>query len=143
MRLSKPSAPNYIESRACPIPTLRLRENLREAGRNARREWLGDFASGFRVEAMVADDLNTRKPVAERQIRIARVKKRARKRIDKITRWEWVKLNGLGLTRRAWSGRDGPDMSEPVAPRRRALRNPPQNAQPFLGQLRRLGHVDN
>ena len=55
---------------------------------------------------------------------------------------DWM-LNGFGLRRRAWSGRDGLDMSEPVAAQLRALRwgsrvlrNPPQNDQPFLGRLR-------
>ena len=51
-------------------------------------EWLGDFARGYGVEAMDSDDLNTYKPAVERlgvdhQIRIARVKKRSRKRLDK------------------------------------------------------------
>ena len=51
-------------------------------------------------------------------------------------------LNGFGLTQRAWSGRDGLELSELVAAQRRAvglgsrvLRNPPQNAQPFLGRI--------
>ena len=52
-------------------------------------------------------------------------------------------LNGFGLRRRDWSGRDGLELSEPVAAPRRALRrgscalrNPPQDDQPFLGRLR-------
>ena len=51
-------------------------------------------------------------------------------------------LNGLGLRRWAWSGRDGLDMSELVAAQRCALRrgscvlrNPPENGQLFLGRL--------
>ena len=52
-------------------------------------EWLGDFVSGCGVEAMVTDALNTYKPVVERlgverQIRMVRVKKRAKKRLDRI-----------------------------------------------------------
>ena len=50
---------------------------------------LRDFASGCGVEAMSADDLSACKPVVrrlglERQTRLARVKKRARNRLDKI-----------------------------------------------------------
>ena len=51
-------------------------------------------------------------------------------------------LNGFGLRRWAWSGRDGLDMSDLVAAQRRAagwgscaFQNPPENGQPFLGQL--------
>ena len=51
-------------------------------------------------------------------------------------------LNGLGLTQWAWSGRDGLELSELVAAQLRALRwgncalrNPPENDQPFLGRL--------
>ena len=58
-------------------------------------------------------------------------------------------LNGFGLTQRAWSGRDGLDVSELVAAQRRALgwgicvlRNPPQNAQPFLGRLLQIPPLD-
>ena len=59
-------------------------------------EWLGDFARDFGVEAMVADDLSAYKPAVERlgvdhQIRIAHVKKRARKRLDKIEGWDCAK----------------------------------------------------
>ena len=57
-------------------------------------------------------------------------------------------LNGFGLRRWAWSGRDGLDMSELVAAQLRAagwgsrvLRNPPQNDQPFLGRLLGLGEL--
>ena len=175
-------------------------------------EWLGDFARGCGVETMAADDLNACKPAVERlgldhQICTARVRKRARKRLDGIEGWDWVKariwrrltdlppsgglellrleravrdgdaalrrlcvelsgkwrallchrrrrdvprtnnaaeraigrskircktvggyksedwmLNGFGLTQRAWSGRDGLDMSDLVAAQRRALR---------------------
>ena len=53
------------------------------------REWLGDFARDYGGEAMVADDMNTCKPVVERlgiahQIRAAHVKKRAWNRFDRI-----------------------------------------------------------
>ena len=53
-------------------------------------EWLGDFARDYGVEAMVADDLNTCKPAVERlgiehQICTARVRKRARNRLE--TAW--------------------------------------------------------
>ena len=54
----------------------------------------------------------------------------------------WM-LNGFGLTRWACSGRDGLELSELVAALcralrygSRALRNLPQNDQPFLGRLR-------
>ena len=45
---------------------------------------------------MAADDLSAYKPVVRRlgvehQICVARVKKRARNRLDKIDGWEWVK----------------------------------------------------
>ena len=57
-------------------------------------------------------------------------------------------LNGFGLRRWAWSGRDSLDMSELVAAQLRAagwgslvLRNPPQNDQPFLGRLLGLGEL--
>ena len=58
-------------------------------------EWLGDFVSGYGVEAMAADDLSAYKPVVERlgldhQICIAHVRKRARKRLDGIEGWDWV-----------------------------------------------------
>ena len=110
-------------------------------------DWLRDFASGCGVDAVVADDLSTHKPVArrlgvERQICVARVKKWAWKRLDKIDGWDWVKarmLNGFGMTQWAWSGRDGLDLSELVAAQRRAirwgggcaLRNTRQNDRPL------------
>ena len=51
--------------------------------------------SGYGVEAIAADDLNTCKPVVrrlgvERQICVARVKKRAWNRLDKIYGWDWI-----------------------------------------------------
>ena len=54
-------------------------------------ERLGDFVTGCGDEAMVADDMNTYKPVVERlglerRIRVVRVKKRARKRLDQDRR---------------------------------------------------------
>ena len=54
---------------------------LAERDSDGFMEWLGDFARGYGVEAMVTDDLNTCKPVVERlgvdhQICIAHVKKR-------------------------------------------------------------------
>ena len=174
-------------------------EALVERDSNGFMERLGDFARDYGVEAMVADDVNTCKPVVERlgidhQICVARVRKRARNRLDRIDGWDWTKariwrfltelpfeggleravrdgdatlrrlcvkligkwrallcrrrrgvpwtnnaaeraigrskirrktvsgrkiedwmLNGFGLTRRAWSGWDGLDMSELVA----------------------------
>ena len=65
-------------------------------------------------------------------------------------------MNGFGLRRWAWSGRDRLDMSDLVVALRRAvrwgicaLRNPPKDDQPFMGRLRdspapdkrRLGNV--
>ena len=63
-------------------------EALVERDSDGFMEWLGDFARDFGVEAMVEDDLSAYKPAVERpgldrQIRIAHVKKRARKRLDK------------------------------------------------------------
>ena len=71
-------------------------EALVERDSDGFTEWLGDFARGYGVEAMVADDLSAYKPAVERlgldrQIRIAHVKKRARKRLDKTEGWAWVK----------------------------------------------------
>ena len=59
-------------------------------------EWLGDFVSGYGVEAMAADDLNTYKPVVRRlgidhQICTAHVRKWAWNRLDGIDGWDWVK----------------------------------------------------
>ena len=59
-------------------------------------EWFGDFARDYGVEAMVTDDISAYKPVVERlgiehQICIARVRKRARSRLDGIDVWDWVK----------------------------------------------------
>ena len=87
-------------------------------------EWLGDFVSGYGVEAMVTDDLNTYKPAVERlglehQICIAHVRKWARKRLDGIDGWDWVKARiwrlltdlppdgGLELLRLERAVRDG------------------------------------
>ena len=193
-------------------------------------EWLGDFARDYGVDAMVTDDLSRvqiggERLGIERQICIARVRNRARSRLDRIEGLDWgnariwrrltdltfdgdlelprleravwhgdatlrrlcvelvrkwraplrrrrgdvrvhsrvrrrrvvtppaggvpwtnsateraicgikMTLNGFGLRRRAWSGRDGLDMSEPVAAQRRDLRNPLQNGQPSLGRL--------
>ena len=87
-------------------------------------ERLCDFARSYGVEAMASDDLRARKPVVERlgvdhQICIARVKKRARKRLDKIEGRDWVKARiwrlltdlplsgGLELLRLARAVRDG------------------------------------
>ena len=202
-------------------------EALVERDSDGSMEWLGDFARGYGGEAMVADDLNTCKPAVGRQICIARVRKRAWNRLDKIDGWDWGKariwrlltelpfdgdlhlprlaravrdgdatlrrmrvelvgkwraplcrrrrgdvpwtnnaaeraigrikirrktvrgyksedqtLNGFGLRRwawavgtawrcRSWSRRN----AAPSAGGSRALRNPPQNDQPFLGRL--------
>ena len=59
-------------------------------------EWLGDFALGYGVEAMVADDLSPYKPAVERlgidhQICVVHVRKRARNRLDRIDGWNWIK----------------------------------------------------
>ena len=87
-------------------------------------EWLGDFARGCGVEAMAADDLNTYKPAVERlgldhQICIARVRNRARKRLDWIDGWDsvWARIwrrltdlppsGGLELPRLERAVRDG------------------------------------
>ena len=87
-------------------------------------EWLGDFARGCGVETMAADDLNACKPAVERlgldhQICIARVRKRARKRLDWIDGWDSVKARiwrrltdlppsgGLELPRLERAVRDG------------------------------------
>ena len=99
-------------------------EALVERDSDGFMEWLGDFVSGCGVEAMAADDLNTYKPVVERlgldrQICIAHVRKRARKRLDRIEGWEWVKARiwrrltglppdgGLELPRLERAVRDG------------------------------------
>ena len=71
-------------------------EALAERDSDGFMEWLGDFARDYRVEAMVADDLNTCKPVGKRlgvdhQICTARVKNRARNRLDRIDGWDWIK----------------------------------------------------
>ena len=87
-------------------------------------EWLGDFARDYGVEAMVTDDLSAYKPAVERlgldhQICIAHVRKRARKRLDWIEGWDWVKARiwrlltelppdgGLELLRLERAVRDG------------------------------------
>ena len=87
-------------------------------------EWLGDFARGYGVEAMVADGLSAYKPAVERlgvdhQICAAHVKKRARKRLDRIDGRDWVKARiwrlltelppsgGLDLLRLERAVRDG------------------------------------
>ena len=59
-------------------------------------ECLGDLAREYGVDAMVTDDLSACKPMVERlgvdhQICTARVKKRARKRLDRIEGRDWVK----------------------------------------------------
>ena len=58
-------------------------------------ERLGDFARDYGVETMVTDDLSAYKPVVERmgiehQICIARVRKRAWNRLDRIDGWNWI-----------------------------------------------------
>ena len=208
-------------------------EVLVERDSDGFMERLGDFARDYGVETMVTDDLSAYKPVVERigiehQIRIARVRKRAWNRLDRIDGWNWIEariwrlltelpfdgdlellrleravrdgdatlrrmraelsgkwraplcrrrgnvpwtnsaaeraigrskiryktvrgyksedwmLNWFGLTRWAWSGRDGLDMSgagrgvtSAAGWGSRVLRNPPRNDQPFLGRLRR------
>ena len=69
---------------------------LVEQDSDAFMDWIGDYADEFGVEAMVTDDLNTYKPVAERlgldhQICIAHVLKWARNRLDKIKGRDWIK----------------------------------------------------
>ena len=59
-------------------------------------DWLRDFVRDFGVEAMAADNLSAYKPVVRRlgldhRICVARVKKRARNRLDKIDGWDWIK----------------------------------------------------
>ena len=87
-------------------------------------ERLGDFARNCGVEAMASDNLSAYKPAVERlgldhQICIARVKKRARKRLDRIDGRDWVKAGiwrlltepppsgGLELLRLERAVRDG------------------------------------
>ena len=67
---------------------------LVKRGTDGFTDWLRDFVSDFGVEAMVADDLSACKPVVRRlgvehQICVARVKKWARNRLDKIDGWDW------------------------------------------------------
>ena len=102
-------------------------------------EWLGDFARDYGVEAMVTDDISPYKPAVERlgiehQICTARVRKRARSRLDGIDGWDWVKARiwrlltelpfdvDLDLLRLERAVRDGLDMSGLIAAQRRALR---------------------
>ena len=71
-------------------------EALVERDADGFMEWLGDFARGYGVEAMVADDLSACKPAVERleidhQICIACVKKWTRNRLDRIDGRDWVK----------------------------------------------------
>ena len=59
-------------------------------------DWLLDFVSEYGVAAVVADDLSAYKPVVRRlgvdhQICVARVKKWAWNRLDKIDGWDWSK----------------------------------------------------
>ena len=107
-------------------------EALVERDSDGFMEWLGDFARDCGVEAMVTDDLNTYKPVVERlgidhQICIARVRKRARNRLDRIDEWDWI-----NWICRIWSRRNFAPPAGGVC----VLRNPPKNDQPFLGRLR-------
>ena len=90
-------------------------------------EWLGDFARDYEADAMVTDDLSAYNPVGERQgidhqICISHVEEAGS---------EDGTLNGFGLRRWAWSGRDGLDPSELVAAQRRSLGEPrsPKPAQ--------------
>ena len=102
---------------------LRL-EVLVERDSDGFMEWLGDFARDCGVEAMATDVLNTYKPVVERlgierQICIARVRKRAWNRLDGIEGWDWIKARiwrlltdlppdgDLGLMRLERAVRDG------------------------------------
>ena len=94
--------------------------------RDSTASWSGlaIFARDYGVEAIASDDLNTYKPVVERlgldhQICIAHMKKRARKRLDRIEGWDWVKARiwrlltepppsgGLELLRLERAVRDG------------------------------------
>ena len=67
-------------------------------------DWLGECADEFGVEAIVTDDLNTYKPVAERlgldhQICIAHVLKWAWNRLGKIEGRDWIKARIWRLLR--------------------------------------------
>ena len=114
-------------------------EALVERDSDGFMEWFGDFARDYGVEAMVTDDISAYKPVVERlgiehQICIARVRKRARSRIDRIDGWDWVKARiwrlltdlpfdgDLDLLRLERAVRDGLDMSGLIAAQRRAIR---------------------
>ena len=71
-------------------------EALAERDSDGFMDWLRDFVSEYGVEAMAADDLSAYKPVVRRlgvdhQICVARVKKRAWNRLDKIDGWDWIK----------------------------------------------------
>ena len=70
-------------------------EALVERDADGFMEWLGDFARGYGVEAMIADDLSAYKPAVERleidhQICITRVKKWTRNRLDRIDGRDWI-----------------------------------------------------
>ena len=102
-------------------------------------EWLGDFARDYGVEAMVTDDISAYKPAVERlgidhRICTARVRKRARSRLDRIDGWDWGKARicrlltelpfdgDLELPRLERAVRDRLDMSGLIAAQRRVLR---------------------
>ena len=61
-------------------------EVLVERDSDGFMEWLGDFARDYGVEAPVVERL-----VIERQICVARVRNRARSRLDNIKGWDWGK----------------------------------------------------
>ena len=69
---------------------------LVERDSDAFLAWLGEYVDEFGVEAMVTDDLNTYKPVAERlgldhQICVAHVLRWAWNRLGKKEEWDWIK----------------------------------------------------
>ena len=161
-RLDRIEGRDWTKARICPLLTelpfdgdvelLRLERMVRDGDATLRRLCVELSEKWRALLCRRRRDVPWTNSAAERGIGRSEI----RRKTARGYKSEDGMMDGLGLRRWAWSGRDGLDMSEMVVALRRAvrcgicaLRNPPKDDQPFMGRLRdspapdkrRLGNV--